>query len=443
MNTTLRHVRSTCRLFPGRAGSGRLRASIAALAFAAVAGCAPIGAMAPPGMTTAVPPGASPADTDPHLLGSIVDARPESLVVLVAGDNRPGYRMQSQRVGYPQVKRFSVSSPGSWLPALLALPLGLAQTVVPTLDGFQDLATGLGTHRPNGGLEAQVRGAMLDETRADLVVNTGDLVFDGRRAKLWRDFEEKFGTPDGPSGSMRARTPFLAAPGNHERIHTAEGRANWTAVMGAPPEPERFWFAVDVGEGLARFVFLDSNVLANVHGVYDEATAEALSREQIEWLDRALDSGARWTFVVLHHPLVLVGRHGDDWSPEASARRRDRVLELCARHGVTAVLSGHEHLYHRVHLRGDDGKGLWIVTTGGAGGPLHQVDPDTHAREYARTLPAGLALEPATSRIVTRHHFLRLVLPVAEGRAPAVEMVEVGRYGPPRTIERFELTAPR
>lgn len=415
---------------------------VAAAALALAVGCAPIGALAPPGLTTAVPPDAPRGGDDPHFLGALADAPGESLVVLVAGDNRPGYRMQSQRFGYPQVRAFRAGRPATWLPALVGLPLGLAQAIVPTLDGFQDLATAMFTHRPNGGREAPVRRAMLREAPADLVVNTGDLVFDGRRAKLWQDFEEKFGAPDGPPGSMRARTPFLAAPGNHERIHAPEGRANWLATMGAPPEPDRFWFAVDAGGGLARFVFLDSNVLANVHGVYDERTAEALSAEQLDWLDRVLESDARYTFVVLHHPPVLVGRHGDDWAPEASARRRDRLIEICARHRVTAVLGGHEHLYHRVHLAGPDG-GLWVVTSGGAGGPLHALEAETRDAEYARPLPAGLTVEPATSRVVSRHHYLRLVLPRTADRAPWIEAYEVKHGSDTALIERLDLSTPR
>jgi len=218
--------------------------------------------------------------------------------------------------------------------------------------------------------------------------------------------------------------------------------------MGAPPRPRRFWFAVDAGEDLARIVFLDSNVLANVHGVYDEAAAESLSTEQLDWLDRVLDTDARYRFVVLHHPLVLVGNHGDDWAPPASALRRDRVLEICARRGVTAVFAGHEHLYHRVHLlhvEAEEGRpaGVWMITTGGAGGPLHRLDRQVRDREYARPLPAGLQLDPATARIESRHHFLRMVLPAAANRAPYVEAIEVDRRGNAERIERLTLAATR
>jgi hypothetical protein len=424
-----------------------LRAALAVLC--AVCGCAPIAALTPPGMTTAVAPGApAPPVPDPHHLGRVLDPE-DSLVVLVVGDNRPGYRTQSQRFGVPQLRAFSFGHPGSWLPAIGGIPLALVQTILPTLDGPQDLLAGFVTRRPNGGGEAQVRAAMTRQLPAELTLNTGDLVFDGRRARLWRDFERKFGTPDGSPEALRARTLYLAAPGNHERLDTPEGRANWSAVMGVPPREDRFWFAIDAGDDLARFIFLDSNVLANVNGVYPEETAETLSREQLAWLDRILETRARFRFVVLHHPLVMVGRHGSDWAPEAAARRRDAVLEICARHGVTAVFAGHEHLYARVYAgpaNGDTvsaGKGFWLVTTGGGGGPLHRVEPETRVREMARALPAGLRFAAGSDRVEIAYHFLRLVLPAETDRAPYLDVFAVDQRGRESFIERLSLAPPR
>ncbi len=437
-------IRAVRRPGHGGAPSRRLRRrrrGLAAVALLLAAGCAPIRTLEAPGMVTAVPPGAG-ADLDPHHLGAAIEVGGDSLVVLVTGDNRPGYRTQSQRFGYPQLQAFAPGRPATWLSALVALPFALIQTVAPTLDGFQDLAVVLATHRPNGGGEARVRTAMVQALPADLVINTGDLVFDGRRARLWRDFEREFGAGDGPPGSLRGSARYLAAPGNHERIHTPEGRANWRAVMGPAPEPERFWFSIDAAGGLARFVFLDSNVLANVDGIYTEDEAERLSEAQLAWLERALDSGARYTFVVLHHPLALVGRHGRDWSPAAPARRRDRVLEACARHGVTAVFAGHEHLYRRIRVRAGDGRGTWLVTTGGGGGPLHAVNAETRRRENGRALPAGLAFDPATDRAVTAYHYLRLVIPGAPGTSPRIDVFTVDGAGRATRLERLFLAAP-
>jgi hypothetical protein len=432
---------SSVRPTPGSHDRPGSRRAFAAAALLFIAGCAPVAALAPAGVTTAHPPGSAAAATDPHHLGDAIDARGDSLVVLIFGDNRPGYRMQAS-LGYHGLADFSPLAPGTWLLALVSLPVFAVQAVLPTLDSFQDAAA-LFTRRPNGGAEAQVLRALRRMLPVDLVINTGDLVFQGHRARLWRDFERKFGTPEGPPGRLRAQAPFLAAPGNHERLHTPEGRANWSAVLGAPPRPERFWFSIDAGGGLARFVFLDSNVLANVHGVYSEEEAEALSREQLEWLDRALDTDARHRFVVLHHPLMLVGNHYADWLAPAPAARRDRVLEICARRGVTAVLAGHEHLYHRVRAEGPEGAGFWLITTGGGGSPLHRIEREINASEYERALPAGLRFDRASARTEVRHHFFRLVIPAAADRAPRLDVYGVDSGARTEMIESLELSAPR
>lgn len=417
----------------------------------ALSGCAPIATLERPGMVTAVPPEApGHPESNAFDLGEVLDAPRDSLVILLVGDNRPGYRMQSQRFGYPQLAALSIGKPRTWLPALVGLPAFLVQAFVPTLDGFQDLSTALFTHRPNGGREAQVRRAMEAQLPAQMVINTGDLVFDGRRARLWEDFVRKFGTPNPPSGEpggLRGRSLYLATPGNHERMHTPEGAANWSAAMGAPARPGRFWSSLDVGEGFARFVFIDSNVLANVDGIYPAAAAESLSNEQLDWLDRALDTPARYKFVVMHHPLVMVGNHASDWAPEASSRRRDRVLEICARRGVTAILAGHEHLYHRVPTADARSHVLWQITTGGGGGPLHYTDAESRAREVARSAatPPGLRTlwSPAHERTEEVHHFCRLVL-AAESSAgrSRLDAYEVDRSGHATWFDRVWLDSP-
>jgi len=58
---------------------------------------------------------------------------------------------------------------------------------------------------------------------ANFVVNTGDVVENGRRGRGWEDFSRSH-------ERLRTKVPFLAAPGNHERLWAPESRANWDAV---------------------------------------------------------------------------------------------------------------------------------------------------------------------------------------------------------------------
>ena len=133
-------------------------------------------------------------------------------------------------------------------------------------------------------------------------MSTGDLVTYGERADLWAKFVAQ-------EQELRARIPFFAAPGNHERTDTERGRANWNAAMGSPPEPGQYWYALDLPDGLARFVFLDSNLFADARGRYPDSLQEAWSRAQLGWADSALAAPARYRFIVLHHPLVSAGHY--------------------------------------------------------------------------------------------------------------------------------------
>jgi hypothetical protein len=425
------------------------------LALAAAIGCAPVAAhrgSAAAGANTQfssdLPAGASArdgrpwtitgADRDAHHLGVLrVPAGADSVVVIVYGDNRPGYRTRAQALGWTQIRDFDTARPSTWIPAAIGVPLAVVQLVVPTLDGFQDLATAWGTHRPNGGREAQVIEAIHAQPGADLAINTGDVVFDGTRAKLWDDFARKH-------EALRRDVAFAAAPGNHEHLDAPEGRSGWDAVVGPPARPERYWYTLDLPNQLARFVILDSNVLTDEKKVYPDDAEAAVSDEQLAWLDRALASPARHRFVVLHHPLLSTGSHEASWGREpgdAAWRRRERMEEAFARHGVDAVFAGHEHLYHRVFIGGAGGKGFWHVISGGGGSPLYAERKSTLDENLARPMAGGLHADAASSRLEVIYHFCRLVLPT-DGGTPRLDVYRVHAGGGSSHVESLELAQP-
>jgi len=186
---------------------------------------------------------------------------------------------------------------------------------------------------------------------------------------------------------------------------------------------------------------VDANILANVAGIYPDSVAEALSREQLAWVDQALRPAFRYRFIVLHHPLVSGGHHTTDWDPPAAAARRERLVELCRTHAVTAILAGHEHLYQRVFLRDANGGGVWQITTGGGGSPLHGVS--AARRDAVRSTPpvAGMSVDTSTIRARTVYHYCRLVLPRAADQSPAVTVMEV-EGDRTRLLDRIVLETP-
>lgn len=367
-----------------------------------------------------------------HRMGTLALPRGgDSVTVLVYGDNRPGPRLLTTPWGLGALIDADRRDPWSVLWGAVNVPVLLAQAVIPTLDGLQDLISSKVTHLYRAGGEARVLKALAREPVPALIVNTGDLVENGKRAEHWSRFEKRH-------EELRARAPFLAAPGNHERMGDPFGRFNWNAVMGVPPDTMRYWFSLDLPDSLARFVFIDSNLFADPRRTIPDSLQDALANEQLEWLDQVLDRPARWTFVVLHHPIVSAGQHHGDWGHEQAGfpSRRGRFFDLLLRHRVTAVLAGHEHLYQRLWLEGPEGRGLWQITTGGGGGPLHRISRLEKRRALDHPLPGAGRLLWIQPRSV--YHYCRLVIPTGTG-SPQLEVRRVRRDGGSDLIERVAL----
>jgi hypothetical protein len=372
-------------------------------------------------------------DAAHHYLGAL-EAPPgvDSLVVLICGDNRPGSRTRVHPTLWRAVHKMSLKNPYKLGRGLLALPVFLVAAIVPTLDAPRD-ALALYTKVPTGGGEVRVLKSLEAHLPADLILSSGDLVTYGDRGKLWEIFAARF-------GRLRTRAPFLAAPGNHERTADPTARANWASAMGSPAGERRFWYAFDAPEAEARFVFLDSNALR------DSSKGEAadLAEEQLAWADSVLAAGPRRRFIVLHHGLLSGGHYRNVWSsnhPESvAARRRVRLLEMCAARHVTALFAGHEHMYQRAYVETPDG-GFWHITSAGGGAPLYSLDPAIRDIELAKPLPAGMRIAPGSVNARSVYHFCRLVLPRGDAadRPLALEVLRVGAGGSAARMDRIDL----
>ena len=393
------------------------------------------------------PPFLVPGSTNAalHKVGTLqLDPRADSVVILVYGDNRPGFRLATTAWGVPAVMGIGSREFPQFVWALANVPVALAQLLVPHLDAVRDAWSFLVSHRYSGGAEDVVLRALRREIRRDprvsFIVQTGDVVEDGRRGAQWETFARKY-------GPLREAVPYLAAPGNHERTWHPMGRANWNAVMGPPAQPERYWFAVDFPESIARFCFIDTNVLADPSNRYPDSLEAALSNEQLAWLDSALAVPARFRFVIGHHPLVTSGHYLSDWqyddSKPVELSRRARLLEICRRRHVTAVLTGHEHLYQRTYIRGRDGRGFWSIGTAGAGAPLYRVSLAEHAAAVARALPDGSHVTWFTAHSV--YHFARLTLvrrPGPRGEHIVLDVYGVTSHGRTWLLDHADLLQP-
>ena len=162
------------------------------------------------------------------------------------------------------------------------------------------------------------------------VLMTGDNIYGADTAA---EMKRKFEDPYAPLLSKNIK--FYAALGNHDnpnqrfyKLYNMDGQQYYT-------------FRPKMG---ARFFAIDSNYI---------------DRKQLAWLEKELAaSGSEWKIVFFHHPLYSSGRnHG----PALSTRE---VLEpVFVKHGVSVVLTGHEHFYERIKPQ----KGILHFISGGGG----------------------------------------------------------------------------
>lgn len=202
-----------------------------------------------------------------------------------------------------------------------------------------------------GGIEQHRRvvNRMAQEV-PDFVLGTGDMVDEGFRQDQWQEFfdvENKF---------LRDNVYFPAL-GNHDRQGRGRTADTYRAYFSVPEngnETERYYAFTYAS---ARFLVLDSN-----------AYSFALT-DQTAWLERELiaarqDPGIRHIFVVMHHPPFSISLHG------GNVELRERWTPLFEQFSVTAVFSGHDHVYSRA-----DHNGLHYFISGGGGAALYPRRP--------------------------------------------------------------------
>ncbi len=216
---------------------------------------------------------------------------------------------------------------------------------------------------------------IIERVRAevpDFVLGTGDLVDEGHDQRQWQEFFDI----EGPF--LRDNVLFPAL-GNHDRQgrgRTADNYRQWFALPDNGADPERSYAFT---WGPARFLVLDSN-----------AHSFALT-DQTEWMERELAAARQdprlvHIFVVMHHPPYSISLHG------GQRDLRERWTPLFERYGVTAVFSGHDHVYSRAEVAG-----VRYFVSGGGGAPL-----------YPRSRKPSPIDVAAVKRFERVHHYLRV-----------------------------------
>jgi 3',5'-cyclic AMP phosphodiesterase CpdA len=192
----------------------------------------------------------------------------------------------------------------------------------------------------------------------DFVLGTGDMVDDGSRQDQWQQFFDI-------EGPLLRNNVYFPAVGNHDRQGRGRTADTYRAYFSVPEnghETERYYAFT---YATTRFVILDSNI-------YSFALTD-----QTSWLERELiaarqDSTIDHIFVVMHHPPFSVSLHG------GARDLRERWTPLFEQYQVSAVFSGHDHVYTRA-----EHEGVRYFITGGGGAPLYPRRPKSHPVDVA------------------------------------------------------------
>lgn len=188
--------------------------------------------------------------------------------------------------------------------------------------------------------------SMAMEKSPAFIVNTGDQIPDPGDLDDWAYLWEM---------SRVISVPYFLTVGNHD-VNDKKSEQIYKDQVDLPGNELYYSFAA----GNSLFVVLDS---------YLTGEQKRIEGKQYRWLESVLSgSSQRYKFVFLHHPLYPDkdrGRHYGN-SLDRYPADRDRLQDLFVRYKVSAVFTGHEHLY----LRKDVG-GIPHITTGGGGAPLY------------------------------------------------------------------------
>jgi hypothetical protein len=211
----------------------------------------------------------------------------------------------------------------------------------------------------------------------DFVLGTGDLVNHADDAAMWQTLFDV-------ERPLLRTTVVFPALGNHDGRAGGVEVATWRSLFSLPGrgtvgEGSPLYYGFSYGR--SRFLILDSN-----------ARGAALDVETA-WLEREL-AAARdeprldHIFVVMHHPLFSISRHGG----KPVLRRMWRPL--FERYRVTAVFSGHDHVYERAEVGGVH----YFVSGGGGATPYGE-----------RSVPSRIDAA-AVKRFASVNHYLKVTV---------------------------------
>jgi len=180
----------------------------------------------------------------------------------------------------------------------------------------------------------------VDNSDMEFLLPTGDMVNKESPAD-WKTYRET---------TARFRKPLRVVIGNHE--------------LYGGGTPEKFAERFGLPGASYSFTHKDAHfaIVDNARGTFPDDT--------LAWLDRDLAAhpkgkGGIKTLIVAMHVPPGTGETRPHGTRYDYGERSAMLLAVLKRHGVDAVLSGHEHMQHV-----EDWEGVLLLISGGGGAPL-------------------------------------------------------------------------
>jgi hypothetical protein len=395
-------------------------------------------------------------DSTRRYLGRLRDGyTADTLNLFLLGDNRPGWRAVRLAPEYAAIQQTVSLNPVKVVRGLVTIPWAVVKGLWPDLALLRDIPDKV-RNMPHWSRETQVMNAMLgklDSLRAHgqsvtAVLNTGDLVDDGRVPAHW----ERFLRITQP---LYTRVPYFPSAGNHERTDDPLGIANWRTATGLPASGDRLYYCFDTADGWLRVIALDTNPIFDPGKLWTREVQVKYSEEEFAWLVARVKEHRGPVIIMMHNPPFSSGFHREEWQRDSVlSNRRERMVRALHETGISILATGHEHDYQRALLTWPDAV-LISLGLGGGGAPLNALPPSPEvARRFSEYQVAGATVKPENVFSAQVYHFVHLRLWFGggdfyayavdkQGKATQIDKVSVDlkRYGIPK-IDQHKIPIP-
>ena len=262
----------------------------------------------------------------------------------------------------------------------------------------------------------RIRAARSGQFPVKFVLQSGDAVVNGRDPRQWNmSFVGLINRL-----TQEGDVPYFLAPGNHDVTGSpdlasparAEGLRNYLRANASLIPPTGASRRLD-GYPTYAFGYGNTFVLGFDSNIADDSTQLRWVDSQLAGLDRR-----RYKHIVafFHHPPLSSGPHGGAIVEAPTAAVRARYMPLFRKHGVTLLVTGHEHLYEHWVERYRDQTGrlrrMDQIVTGGGGAPIypHSGEPDLQLYSRTSATPADSVrvqhlVRPGADRGENPYHF--------------------------------------